>query len=157
MYKLSKNNIKNFIGIDHLGVTLMVLFLGWLFAIASINLTVFNPIKKALADFSITDIYYEIQGSNGVTEINRDIVLVDMTELYDRRKIADCIEDITKCEPKVFVIDLIFERPSYDEAENEYLINAFAGIKNGVVSCKLTDYDSQTDNFVKFVVRSLMA
>lgn len=48
MYKLSKNNIKNFIGIDHLGVTLMVLLLGWLFAIASINLTVFNPIKKSL-------------------------------------------------------------------------------------------------------------
>lgn len=149
MRKQWKYKLSNFINIDHLGVTLMVLFLGWLFAIASINLTVFNPIKKALSDFSMTDIYYEIQGSNGVKEFNKDIVLVDMTELYDRKKIADCINDINRCKPKVFVVDLIFERPSYDEVENEYLINSFAGIKNGVVSCKLTDYDSDTDNFRK--------
>lgn len=95
----------------------------------------------------MTDIYYEIQNSSGVKEINNDIVLVDMTELYDRRKIAACIEDIERCQPKVFVIDLIFERPSFDEEENETLINAIANIKNGVISCKLTDYDSEKDYF----------
>ena len=135
------------VNVDHLCVTLLVLLMGWLLTFASINLTVFNPVKKALADFSMTDIFYEIQNSSGVKEFNDDIVLVDMTELYDRRKIAQCIRNITRCQPKVFVIDFIFERPSYDEEENEILINAMAEIKNGVVSCKLVNYDSKHDCF----------
>ena len=94
------------VNVDHLCVTLLVLLMGWLLPFASINLTVFNPVKKALADFSMTDIFYEIQNSSGVKEFNDDIVLVDMTELYDRRKIAQCIRNITRCQPKVFVIDL---------------------------------------------------
>lgn len=148
--KMQKNVNKiltRLINVDHLCVTLIVLFIGWLLAFASINLTFINPIKKAFADFSITDIYYEIQNSSGVKEINNNIVLVDMTELYDRRKIAACIENIEQCQPKVFVIDLIFERPSFDEEENETLINSIANIKNGVISCKLTNYDSEKDHF----------
>lgn len=147
--KLSRTikRIIGFVNVDHLCVTLIVLFLGWFLAFASINLSVIDPVKKAFADFSMTDIYYEIQNSSGVKEINNDIVLVDMTELYDRRKIASCIEDIEKCQPKVFVVDLIFERPSYDEEENEMLINAIANIKNGVISCKLINYDSEKDVF----------
>lgn len=143
----SLNNILQCINADHLCITLMVLFIGWILAFASINLTVIDPVKKAFADFSMTDIYYEIQNSSGVKEINNDIVLVDMTELYDRRQIAKCMEDIERCRPKVFVIDLIFERPSFDEEENEAIINAMANIKNGVVSCKLTNYDSEKDLF----------
>lgn len=135
------------VNVDHLSVTLLVLLMGWLLTFASINLTVFNPVKKAFADFSMTDIFYEIQNSSGVKEFNKDIVLVDMTELYDRREIARCIRDITRCEPKVFVIDLIFERPSFDEEENECLIDAISEIKDGVVSCKLVDYDSRLDCF----------
>lgn len=143
----SLNNMLRYINADHLCVTLMVLFIGWVLAFASINLSVIDPVKKAFADFSMMDIYYEIQNSSGGKEMNSDIVLVDMTELYDRRQIAECIENIEKCQPKVFVIDLIFERPSFDEEENEAIINAMANIKNGVVSCKLTDYDSESDRF----------
>lgn len=85
---MSFRKLAGWVNVDHLIVTLLVLFLGWLLAFASINLTVFNPVKKAFADFSMTDIFYEIQNSSGVKEFNNDIVLVDMTELYDRRKIA---------------------------------------------------------------------
>ncbi len=144
---LHTDKVTRFIQLDHVCVTLIVLFLGWLLAYASINLTIVDPVKRAFSDFSMTDIYYEIQNSSGVKELNNDIVLVDMTDLYDRRKLADCISEIAQCQPKVFVIDLIFERPSHDEAENEYLINAIAQIKNGVLSCKLIDYDSNTDRF----------
>lgn len=131
---MSFRKLAGWVNVDHLIVTLLVLFLGWLLAFASINLTVFNPVKKAFADFSMTDIFYEIQNSSGVKEFNNDIVLVDMTELYDRRKIAQSIRDIASCQPKVFVIDLIFERPSYDEEENECLINAVSEIK--MASCR---------------------
>ena len=144
---MSFRKLAGWVNVDHLIVTLLVLFLGWLLAFASINLTVFNPVKKAFADFSMTDIFYEIQNSSGVKEFNNDIVLVDMTELYDRRKIAPSIRYIASCQPKVFVIDLIFERLSYDAEENECLINAVSERKNGVVSCNLINYDSKNDAF----------
>lgn len=99
---MSFRKLAGWVNVDHLIVTLLVLFLGWLLAFASINLTVFNPVKKAFADFSMTDIFYEIQNSSGVKEFNNDIVLVDMTELYDRRKSAQSIRDIASCQPKVF-------------------------------------------------------
>ena len=92
---MSFRKLAGWVNVDHLIVTLLVLFLGWLLAFASINLTVFNPVKKAFADFSMTDIFYEIQNSSGVKEFNNDIVLVDMTELYDRRKIAQSIATTT--------------------------------------------------------------
>lgn len=149
-------SLRNIVSVDHLMVTLIVLFMGWLLAFASINLTVVNPVKKAFSDFSMTDVYYEIQNSSGVKEVNSDIVLVDMTDLYDRRKIADCMTAINSCRPKVFVVDLIFERPSYDEAENEYLVNAVSELHNAVFSCKLTDYDYKNDRFGK-VRRSFFA
>ena len=149
LLRLKNLSIGRILSIDHLMVTLLVMFMGWLLAFASINLTVVNPVKKAFSDFSMTDVYYEIQNSSGVKEINNDIVLVDMTELYDRRKIADCMTAVNSCRPKVFVIDLIFERPSYDESENEYLINAVAELDNAVLSCKLTDYDYTNDKFSK--------
>lgn len=79
---MSFRKLAGWVNVDHLIVTLLVLFLGWLLAFASINLTVFNPVKKAFADFSMTDIFYEIQNSSGVKEFNNDIVLGDMTELY---------------------------------------------------------------------------
>lgn len=144
-----RSDLTRLISIDHLCITLLVLFMGWLLAFASINLTVVNPVKKAFSDFSMTDVFYEIQNSSGVKEINNDIVLVDMTELYDRRKIADCMTNINKCNPKVLVVDLIFERPSYDEGENEYLINAVSSLDNAMFSCKLTDYDYINDRFRK--------
>lgn len=144
-----RSDLTRLISIDHICITLLVLFMGWLLAFASINLTVVNPVKKAFSDFSMTDVFYEIQNSSGVKEINNDIVLVDMTELYDRRKIADCMTNINKCNPKVLVVDLIFERPSYDEGENEYLINAVSSLDNAMFSCKLTDYDYINDRFRK--------
>ena len=148
-FKIKRPKISRILSFDHVCITLLVLLMGWLLAFASINLTVVNPVKKAFSDFSMTDVYYEIQNSSGVKEINSDIVLVDMTELYDRRKIADCMTAINQCQSKVFVVDLIFERPSYDEEENEYLINAVAGLRNAVFSCKLTDYDYEKDKFRK--------
>lgn len=60
--KLSRTikRIIGFVNVDHLCVTLIVLFLGWFLAFASINLSVIDPVKKAFADFSMTDLIVDV-------------------------------------------------------------------------------------------------
>lgn len=133
--------ILGWINLDHVGVCLMVFFLGWLLAFASLNLSMFNPLKRAFKDFSMTDVYYEILHDDGNKELCPDITLVDMTDLYDRKDIARCISDINACHPKVLAVDLIFERPGYDEMADVELANAVNESANVILSCKLTGYD----------------
>ncbi|MBO5186735.1 MAG: CHASE2 domain-containing protein [Prevotella sp.] len=132
---------------DHVFVCLMIYIIGGLLAFASINFSIFSPMKRALEDFSMTDVYYEIQ-RGGELDMNSDIVLVDMTRQRMRGDIARTIHEINKCRPKVLVIDIIFEREGDDTMGNIDLINAINERReNTVLSCKLTGYDPSESSF----------
>ena len=45
---------------DHLLVCLVVFVLGYVLWLASLNLSIFNPLKQALEDFKMTDVYFEM-------------------------------------------------------------------------------------------------
>lgn len=135
------------ISFDHLMVSLLTVLTGGLLTLVSINLTIFNPMKRAFQDFSMVDVYNEIMRGNGAVELNDEITLVDMTDLYDRSAIASLIKEVSECNPKVLVIDLIFERPGFDENENAYLKNTLDSIPNSIIACKLTDYDDEKKMF----------
>lgn len=142
--------------VEHLLVCLMLaLFLG-LGAIITLNLSIFNPLSRALSDFTMTDVYYEMQQSEN-KEVNTDIVLVDITDLHTRDQIAKTIDDINACSPRVLAIDLMFERPSYDMMEDANLVAALEkGRDHEILACKLTDYDPEADAF-QGNLRSFMA
>lgn len=133
--------------IDYIVVSCLVMLLGGILTYASVNLAVFNPVKRAFQDFSMTDVYYEIQHDEGVTELNSDITLVDMTELYDRKAIANCMNEILKCNPKCVVVDLIFERPGNDDYENYCVSQAFTSSDKIILSNKLIDYNEDNNSF----------
>lgn len=138
---------KHFLCWDHLLVCILVFIIGSLLAFASVNFTVFSPMKRALEDFSMTDVYYEIQRS-GDLEMNTDIILVDMTRQRMRGDIARTIREINRCRPKVLVIDLIFEREGDDIMGNADLMSAIdEGSGHTVLSCKLTGYDPTAGSF----------
>ena len=132
---------------EHLFVCLLVALMGGVLALLSLNLTIFNPIKQAFDDFSITDIYYAIERTGGKVKWSDDITIVDMTEQYHRADIAKTIENITACNPRETVFDLIFEMPGNDEEGNERLITALGQLQNKVMGCKLIDYNEQTQAF----------
>ena len=108
---------------DYIGICVIVFLLGYILVFASLNLSIFNPLKQALDDFKMTDLYFELMRSNKEKELNKDIVLVDVTKLTDRNAIAKAIKDVNSCSPKVLVIDLIFERPSHDPMEDTLLLS----------------------------------
>lgn len=126
---------------DYIGVCLMVFLLASLLVLISLNLAIFNPLKQALDDFRMTDIYFELMRTGKETELNQDIVLVDITRLTSRDSIAQTIADINSCEPRALMIDLIFERPSFDPIDDIALVSAVeAGSSREILSSKLVDY-----------------
>ena len=137
---------------DHLGVCLVVLLLGYILVFASLNLSIFNPLKHALNDFKMTDVYFEMLRSDDGQELNDDIVLVDMTRQTARDEIAQTITDINSCQPKVLMVDLLFQRPSFDQIDDVSLVSAIeTGHGNEVFSCKLVDYRPEKQMFAGVV------
>jgi CHASE2 domain-containing sensor protein len=133
---------------DYIGICLTVFLLAFLLVLASLNLSIFNPLKHALEDFKMTDVYFELLRSDKAKELNKDIVLVDITKLTNRDSIAQVIVDVNSCSPKVVMIDLIFERPSFDEVDDISLVNAIeSGKDKEILSCKLTGYNPKTRAF----------
>jgi len=133
---------------DYIGICVIVFLLVYVLVLASLNLSIFNPLKQALDDFKMTDLYFELMQSSKDKELNNDIVLVDVTKLTNRDAIAKAINDVNSCSPKVLMIDLIFERDSHDPTEDTLLINAIeAGKEREILSAKLTDYNPKNKSF----------
>jgi len=144
---MTKTKVKTAV-IDYIGICLIVFLLGYILVFASLNLSIFNPLKQALDDFKMTDLYFELMRSNKEKELNKDIVLVDVTKLTTRNDIAKAIHDISSCSPKVMMVDLIFERPSHDLTEDTLLLYVIEAAKDKeIFSAKLTNYNPETKSF----------
>lgn len=123
---------------DYIGHLVVLSLIALLLGGITMNLSIFSPMTRALDDFSMTDVYYEIQRNNSI-EMDTSIVLVDMTKLHNRSEIAQTIREIQQCKPRLLVIDLLFEREGDDLIGNADLISAIdANSNHTLLSCKLT-------------------
>ncbi|PIB28824.1 hypothetical protein BFP77_09350 [Maribacter sp. 4U21] len=94
--------------------------ISWLF----FNISFFNPISKALQDFSFLDVYYA-EKLDEEKPINPNIILVNI-ENESRAKIAQALHQILKADPKVVGFDIIlkdFKKTQEDSALAKYLKN----------------------------------
>ena len=69
------------------------------YGLVTFNLSFMGPVANALKNFSMTDIYYQIQQSMGVADTCRFITIVDMTDLHNREFIASGLQDIMDYDP----------------------------------------------------------
>ena len=81
-----------------LSTILSCIFLAIL-SITFVNIRFFNPLHKALKDFSFLDVYYS-QKFEDNSKVNKDIVLVNI-ENHNREGIAIMLEAVLKEDPKV--------------------------------------------------------
>ena len=133
---------------DYIGICVIVFLLGYILVFASLNISFLNPLKQAFDDFKMTDLYFGLIQKNTVKEINSDVVLVDVTKLTNRNAIANAINDVNSCSPKVLLIDIIFERASHDPMEDALLLSAIeAGKEKEILSAKLTNYNQDSMSF----------
>ena len=135
-----------FFHLDHIGVVLVGMVVVSALGLLALNMSIFNPLQRAFDDFSMTDIYYELQSGEAM-ELSDDIVLVDMTELQGRGEIGKAIHEINECKPKVLSVDLIFEKEGEDLVGNAELVEAIEENPNIVFSSKLVDYQPEKDSF----------
>jgi len=91
---------------DYLIVNLSLFISVSLLGLLTFNLTIFNPISKALTDFNFCDLLYS-RLNYGHEMLDTNIVLVNIGHL-DRVRIAEQIQIIRKHQPRVIGFDGFF-------------------------------------------------
>lgn len=151
-----KKFVRYFFHIDHLIITIFGFLLLALFGVLVINLDFLNPVSRAMDNFSITDIFFEIENTDNPEECDI-ITLIDMTDLYDRGDIAELLMEVDECNPLCVGVDLIFEGVKDDSLGNSLLEETISNLQSpAVFANKLTDYRSSTNSFYG-MVRSYLA
>lgn len=126
--------------LHHICVTLLAVGIMGFFAAITVWAQPLDPIRRAVGNFSFTDIYYEIQNSTAVPDTSRIITIVDLTRLTNRADIAQTLEDIESGHPKVIGVDCTFDNEGEDFEANEVLIDVAGKYDNIIFARKMLDW-----------------
>lgn len=124
----------------HICVTFLAVGIMGFFAAVTVLAQPLDPIRRAISDFSFTDIYYEIQNTTSAPDTSRIITIVDLTKLTDRADIAQTIRDIEAGHPKVVGMDACFDNEGEDIDGNAELLDAVSSYDNIVFARKMLDW-----------------
>ena len=124
---------KNDSFIHHLVVAAIAFGIVAVYALLAFNLKIFNPMVQVLKEYSITDFYYQVIGTNIERDTSRIVSIVDMTELQDRRDIAYALEEVLEQHPKVVGVDILFNGLKPENPEGDSLIAAIAANNTSLV------------------------
>lgn len=140
--------LKRIFNISHIFVAILTLIIVWVCSLIAMNISFFNPIKRAMQDFSLSDVYYQIMQESGDIKESQLITIVDMTTLYDRGRIAQVIEEVNQCNPCVVGIDVMFEGLKGDTIGSEKLVEAICQTETPIVAFKLKEANPETGEFI---------
>ena len=140
--------LKRIFNLSHIFVAILTLLIVWICSLIAMNISFFNPIKRAMQDFSLSDVYYQIMQESGDVKESKLITIVDMTTLYDRGRIAQVIEEVNQCNPCVVGIDVMFEGLKGDTIGSEKLVEAICETETPIVAFKLKEANPETGEFI---------
>ena len=145
---MPKRLLKHIFHRDHFIIVASAFLMLGLLRVITFNLSFLDPVAMAFENFSVTDIFFDIDHAAGEPETNDLITLVDMTELHSRGDIAYLLEEIRLQDPLCIGVDLIFEGEKDDPMGNEMLETAVTNLEERAVFAeKLTNYDSRHNKF----------
>lgn len=84
----------------------------------------------------ITDFYNSVAQQQIVSHRDTDIVLVDIG-MPSRREMAEALEFIAACEPRVIGLDVVFDAPKENEIDDLYLVETICDIPNLVMATSI--------------------
>ena len=140
----------------HVVVTLLAVIIMTLFAIITIKVDYLAPVKRALAGFSFTDVYYQIETEGSDPDTCRYITIVDLTRVTERGQIAKVLRDIEAAHPKVISMDCVCEGEGEDMEGNNAIVEVAEQYKNIVFAKKLQDWKGDSIGYTK-ATRSFFA
>jgi len=123
----------------HIAIVLITIIGMVSFFNLTLNISFLNPIARSLEDFYISDVFYEIENDFTAPDTSQIITIVDMSELYRRRDIAQCIKKIERFSPKVLGVDILFENYKEDVVGDEQLCEAVAQNEKMVFAFEIPD------------------
>lgn len=136
----------------HICVTFLAVAIMGFFALITVLAKPLDPIRRAISDFSFTDIYYEIQ--NTTPDTSRIITIVDLTRLTNRADIAQTLTDIEAGKPKVIGVDATFDNEGEDFEANEVLIDVVQKYDNIIYARKMLDWSGNDSIGWETTIRS---
>lgn len=131
---------KNHILLRHICVTFLAVGIMGFFAAITVWAKPLDPIRRAVSNFSFTDIYYEVQSSTTTPDTCRVITIVDITRQTNRSEIAQTLRDIEAAGPKVIGVDACFDNEGEDIEGNEALMDFFQEYDNVVIAEKMLNW-----------------
>lgn len=129
---------------DYLVVTFLLFFTVANIGLVTINLSFFDPIEKALSDFSFSDLLYSKLASKQ-ENLDTNIILVNIGHL-NRAQIANQIRRVSSYQPKVIGFDGFFSMRR-DSAVDAQLQAAFRETPNFVMACYVTGHEAEEGRF----------
>lgn len=136
-------------------ISLLAFVIVGLYAVVALNLKIFNPVSKAVSDYSITDFYYDILAT-GQKDTSNITTIVDMTNLPNRRALAMALHQVNECGPKALGVDVVFEGLREDSLGDIMIKDVAYSQPKTVFSYKLID-DSWDGQEYHQTVRSFFA
>lgn len=127
------------IGWNHLIVTLIAILIMGVVALVTLFVKPLDPVKRAIEDFSFTDIYYEIINDTMDPEENQQVTIVDLTQQTSRSDIAQTLMDIESLGAKAIGVDCTFDVAGDNYAANDSLIRVAETYPNIVFALKAND------------------
>ena len=134
---------------NHIYLTIISVVLMWTLGQLVRNISFFNPVSRAVKNFAISDIYYQMMKDGGYSQPSDIITIIDATSLYDRSKIGDMMLQVSSLEPAVVGIDCIYEGFRGDTIGTNRLAEGLFSLPNPVVAFKLTNYNPETGEFTQ--------
>ena len=126
-------------------ITALAFLIVGFYASVALNLKIFNPVSKAVSDYSITDFYYDILAT-GEKDTSNITTIVDMTDLPDRRALAMALEQVNDCHPKALGVDVVFEGLKEDSLGDQMIREVAYAQPKTVFSYKLIDDSFENDD-----------
>lgn len=146
--KSAKDICKFIFHLDHVVVTLTALLVMQLAVYLTFNMGSLDPVARTIENLRITDVFCDISNSGGDRDTSDLITIVDMTDVYDRGKLAEIIDKIQACEPSVLGVDVVFDGLRNDSAGNERLVETVCNTTSPTVwAYKLINWNSDEGMF----------
>jgi CHASE2 domain-containing sensor protein len=118
-------------------------------AALALNMSFLNPVAQMMKSFSVTDIFYHVISENAEPDTSRIITIVDMTEITDRKRLADVLEEIQSMQPKAVGVDIVFEGWKPDTVGDMRIMDVAAESKNTVFAYRLLDYENDSVGYAQ--------
>lgn len=136
-------------------ITFLAFIVVGTFALFTLNMSFLNPIAQVVKDFDMTDIYYQILQDTDSEEYgtvdDEIITIVDMSELYSRRDLADAIDQIKALQPKTLGVDVVFEGLKEDSVGDMMIRQIAETYPDIIFSYKLLDYQNDSTGYSESV------